>query len=147
MSREQIATWKANRRKLVGPTKETPTFKILRIQNRHILLSVLLTTYVLPSLDVNPSELNFISIIRLHLKYSFRKATEKNATGGHWVPSSLNAWLDMHHSALITQPTPTRRSSTGRTISTSRKKFSSLEKAKISSEGDLAKNWYHFHSC
>jgi len=83
-SKDQIATWKANRRKLVHSF-----FLVLHcclIMFRHI-----------PQL---------VHLIILLLRYSCKKGMVTNAIGGHLGPSCSNVWLDTHPSA---QSLPTRR--------------------------------------
>jgi serine/threonine protein kinase len=100
-SKDQIATWKANRRKLVRGfwvPELAPPFTHISL-SRHTRRLVRLT----------------ISLPRS----SFSRGTVTNVTGGLWVRSCSSAWLDTRRSALNPHMRRTKRSSTGRIISPS----------------------------
>jgi hypothetical protein len=90
-NKDQIATWKANRRKLVS----LPAFPDVG-------------AYTLNFCPRRPTQLSEHRIT-LHLKFSYKRVMGKSATGGHLVPSCSSAWLDIPHFVPKTRTKHTRR--------------------------------------
>ena len=90
-NKDQIATWKANRRKLVSLS----TFPDVRTYSPNFC----------PRRPIQLSEHQ----ITLHLKFSYKRDMGKNATGGRLAPSCSSAWLDIPHFVPKTRTKHTRR--------------------------------------
>jgi hypothetical protein len=90
-NKDQIATWKANRRKLVSLS----TFPDVR-------------AYTLNFCPRRPTQL-LEHQITLHLKFSYKRDMGRSATGGHLAPSCSSAWLDIPHSVPKIRTKHTRR--------------------------------------
>ena len=90
-NKDQIATWKANRRKLVSLS----TFSGIRA----------FTFILCPRRPTQLSEPPITS----HLKFSYKRVMEKSATGGHLAPSCSSAWLGIPHFVPKTRTKHTKK--------------------------------------
>ena len=124
-SKDQIATWKANRRKLVSaplisPFSYSPFFFTVHLGTLFFLIvypdggahSRCFSAYYR---HIPPLELQITS----RQKSSCRRDMGASAIGGRWGPSPLSVWLGILPSVRRRRTRRTRRSSIGRITSSS----------------------------
>lgn len=118
-NKDTIATWKANRRKLVSTNIALDDVELTDTQiDRRIPPSV----HPITSLP----------------RSSFKKVTGTSVIGGPWGRLCSNVSSDILHSAQRRRMKHTRRSLTGRTISSSQMTFILVARLKTSSDGMLS---------